>query len=1141
MPGATYVQSSFSGGQWSEFAQGKFHDRRYATALSVCLNGHPLETENWVRRPGTTLAALTRSGLSGRVLKFDFEEDTPAYTMVFTNGSLQFLSGTQQVTANDSTAVVAISSANPAVMQLASAVTWATGDQGFLSGLSANPLIENRLLSLTFIDTTHFSLTDAVTGSNIDGATLSAIGSNAVFNRILTVATPYIGGAWSSIRAVQSDASGTPVSFLLQDEIAPYAVVVESQPTQTQFATFQFGPASFQDGPYLDPPTNGAQLTANQKTGVVQLTLSFPAYVSTTSYSVGDIVTSSAVNYVSLIDQNVGNTPASSPSKWAETDGSAAINDGQGFLQTDIGRLIRLFSEPADWDTSTSYSIGNIVSYNPSGLPDEVTYWSSLTGSNSGHIPGTDTTNWQLLQQGGDNSPALWSWAKIVSLLNFIPGGVSGVTQIGDMTDNGGLAAAFNGTIVQNEAASAGQTAGGGVLSTLTLTGFVGQNYSATAATHYAIQSATIFPSTDAGIGSASVRTGHLITVQDTITCYLYASNTVPTAFDDGTLLGTTIADQTTSAPFGSNTDLFRGSSPVTIVSNDQTTLYKYVWVAIVLTFDCISGTVWDSIDATVSAAQVEFVAAGGSGASANGVTAELLGPALLYSTTIRTWRFGVYSNTTGWPQVGTWTDGRLWLSGSVPNRIDSSTSNGVTVNTSGAKVVFSPTDQYGNVLDSSGITVVMNLPESNPILWMMPDQQGIIVGTKAREALIFPPTPGGFTPTNIDARMTTRIGCADIEPQRTEHTTVFVQKFLREIEEYFADVFSGKFTAPNLIKDAKNLSVGGIQEIAYQQELAPIVWARVNNGLIGCTYIRDTLMTSSGPTVNGWHQHTLGSGRDIESICTGSSVNGNLDALTMVTNKVSNGTRFVEIISDILDEGSIQSAARYLDAAITPTSTVQVPVGTGFPYGGLQLNGLWPLNGETVTAWLGGLDCGDYTVSNGSISVPYGDGVPGGFGTFPTATNRYDQGLFTSTFVSTGITANGVTMWTGTMPMLVGFSFTSRGQLLRPITPADTGARNGPAFAKLARDHYITLQVEGAVGGDGGLKLGTDFSTLEPAVFKADDDSTSLNVDQQFSGVFRDQFECDYTFDARPAWEISRPQICNVQAIGAARETADI
>src|SRR5262249_55787233 len=152
--------------------------------------------------------------------------------------------------------------------------------------------------------------------------------------------------------------------------------------------------------------------------------------------------------------------------------------------------------------------------------------------------------------------------------------------------------------------------------------------------------------------------------------------------------------------------------------------------------------------------------------------------------------------------------------------------------------------------------------------------------------------------------------------------TTVFVQRYLRKIVEFFPDVFSGKFTAPNLSKDAKQLTIGNIQEIAYQQELAPVIWARVNNGLIGTTYRRDTLMTSSGPTMNGWHEHTLGSGRQVESIVVGSSVSGTLDALMAVTNDPNVNVRFVEVLSPILDEGATFAQAQYLDAAVVPTST---------------------------------------------------------------------------------------------------------------------------------------------------------------------------------------------------------------------------
>lgn len=1224
MPLATYARTDFRGGLWGKWSQGRHNDPKYLTALNACLNGLPVETGTWVRRPGFSHAGFTRGGAPGRAIRFDFEEVTAPYSIEFTDGHMRLRSGLAPVTTNDSTAVTSISSANPAVMTVGTAVTWATGDQVFLSGLSPNPLIENRVLALTKLTTTTFSLTDAITGANINGASLAAIGANAVANRILDITTPYIGGSWAMLRSVQAEET----AIFLQGTVAPQALSTTADPMGSTFATFQFGAVTFEDGPYLDPPTNGAQLTANQLTGIVQLTLSFPTWVSTTSYAAGDFVTDGSINWESLIDQNINNPPIvsqatnnstaagnatlhfasttnivvgmtitnsthstvipanttvlsktsntvvmsanatgagvsngdtivfTSPSAWSQTSGNAVVNNGQGFLQTDIGRLIRLFSEPAIWLIGSTYAAGAVVSYNPSGMPGQTTYWQSLTSSNVGNAPGTDLTNWEILEQGGTSSPSIWTWGKITSLLSTIPNNPSGIAQIGNMTGNGGLSAAFNGNTDQNGASSAetsNANSGSTGSSNESITGYVGQNFSGCSTTSYDIQSATVYPSSDEafaqitllveGTGSPTAALSNV-----NLVAYLYGSNSAPGSATNGTLLGQTAVVSGASYPaigIGSQTYSF-GSGPINISSNNTTTSYKYLWVVFGLSYT-ITGTKppfstlgWTAT-AALYVAQVELVPPPGTGSTASGVNIELLGPALLYSQTIRTWRLGVYSNTTGWPTCGTYIDGRIALSGVVANRVDMCVANGITNDSAGTTINFAPTDQYDNVLDSSGISVVFDAPDANPLYWMVPDQQGILAGTPGGEWLIYAPTQGGFAPNNIAARRVTKIGVANIEPQRTEHTIVFVQKFLRKIVEYFADVFSGKFTAPNIIQDAKQLTVNDIQELAYQQELAPEVWARVNYGLIGCTYKRDTLMTSQGPTMNGWHQHTLGNSGNIEYLCNGSSVDGNLDALTIVSKDPTTGLRSVLILGDILDEGSTLAEASYVDSGITPTSTSAVAVGAGFPYGGLQLNGLWPLNGLTVTAWLGGLDCGDYVVSNGSIQVPFGDGIGGGQGSFPAATNRNDQGLFTASFVSTGITGNNITMWTGTMPMRVGFTYTSRGQITRPLAPQESGARNGPAFGKQARNHYMMLQVEGTQGVSFGNKFNDLNQPLTAASFKMIDNVTPYTIDQQFTGIYRDQPNTDYSFDEMPCWQVTRPFICNVNAVGAATEAQDI
>src|SRR5262249_9574331 len=150
-----------------------------------------------------------------------------------------------------------------------------------------------------------------------------------------------------------------------------------------------------------------------------------------------------------------------------------------------------------------------------------------------------------------------------------------------------------------------------------------------------------------------------------------------------------------------------------------------------------------------------------------------------------------------------TYHEGRLWLSGAVANRLDSSAAGGVTKDVNGLRIDCTPTAVDGTVTDANAISYTFNTKDVNPIFWMEPDQQGIICGTKGGEWLVQATSINSpLTPTNIQAHRVTKIGCANIEPRRTEHTVVFVQKFQRKVIEYFADVFSGKFTAPNLSKN---------------------------------------------------------------------------------------------------------------------------------------------------------------------------------------------------------------------------------------------------------------------------------------------------------------------------------------------------
>ena len=1078
MGAATWAVGSFLGGELSQFAQGRFDKPDYRISLKACLNSFPVEIGTWTRRPGTQYAGHTRSGAQARVIKFDYEQSEPN-TLEFTDGVMRARSGATLITTNDAQVVVAVSSANPAVVQTTSAVTWATGDTLIFPGAST-PLLENRQFTATKVDTTHFSLVDALSGATLDGSTLGVLVAGATVEKVFELPTLYSGASRRSLRAVQAETT----DILLTGSVAPQMLQVTTLPSSDINPVFSLSAVNFLDGPYLDPVGGGTLVTPNAETGIVQLTLSFNAWSSTQAYKTGDFVTSVGVNYQSLIDQNVNLTPASNPSAWAVVSAGAAIGPN-GFQGSDVGRLVRLFSEPPNWDIGTTYSAGQDIKFNS-------TYWKALVSSNTGNQPGIDLSKWAI-----DPVGAIWTWGKITSLLNLIDRTAG--TIIGNTNNN---SAAFDGITSQSANNCANVTIGPG--SILTFSGYAGKNFTGIAKQ---VATATIYPSSDNGycIGflldpgaGNTFEYGPLL-----MQVFLRGKQTLPANAADGTTLA--------FSPTFSNTN-----APITLTSGDQVTAWNYLWFEVRQLTDNPDPVRYGAA-ATMSIAEVQFFSPPSAGG--NGVNVEILGPPLLYTSPISTWRLGVYSNTTGYPTCGCYHEGRIWLGGAVANRWDASVSNGI----SGTSLNFAPTAQSGAVADSNAISYVFNSDGVNPIYWMVPDLQGVIMGTLAGEWLVQAPTTGPITPTNVAARRVTKIGSANIEPRRTEHTLVLVKRYFQKLMEYFADVFSGKFSAPNLADKAQHITSAQVQEIAYTDAATPILWGRNADGSwFGVTYKRDALTTSQGPTYAAWHRHELGSGRMVEGLAAGPSVNGDLDALTMVTTDSTNstGVRHVEVMTDVPDELATLASSWFLDDAVNPTSTSSTATA-------LTINGLWHLNGKTVQVFAGGLDCGDpgegnaysdFLVTNGSVTVPYGDDISVGAG----------RGLFTAAFAA-GLSLSQI---------VVGYTYDSEGQTVRPITPADSGARNGPAFAKLTRGHRFGMKLVNTLG----LSVGGDLNKpMFACRFTKGDGVTNIDALTTFTGIHQDALRDDYGYEGGClAWRVSRPFPANVVAVGNNLMTQD-
>ncbi len=343
--------------------------------------------------------------------------------------------------------------------------------------------------------------------------------------------------------------------------------------------------------------------------------------------------------------------------------------------------------------------------------------------------------------------------------------------------------------------------------------------------------------------------------------------------------------------------------------------------------------------------------------------------PGVLVNTNAITdanYQFGLFNQISGYPSCGAYHEGRLWISGVVGNRIDSSVSNDI--------FNFSPSAVDDTVSDENAMTEIFNAQDINTIVWMTPQQTGLLCGTQAGEWLIQASSAGSIlTPTSIQSKRITKYGDANVEPINAPFATLFVARNNKKVFEYLADVFTGKYSAINVSLTGSNLLLPGVDEIRYQKELCPVAWLRMDDGsFAGMTYRRESPMLSEQPAFAGWHSHALGTNRSIISIAVGPNVTGNLDALSMVTLDPVDGLYRVEVMTDIFPDNGTNLQAWFVDGGTTP-------VGSFLTSNSLTIYGLEKYNGSSVSVYIAGIDVGDFAVSGGEISialpVSYGGG----------------------------------------------------------------------------------------------------------------------------------------------------------------------
>jgi hypothetical protein len=296
-------------------------------------------------------------------------------------------------------------------------------------------------------------------------------------------------------------------------------------------------------------------------------------------------------------------------------------------------------------------------------------------------------------------------------------------------------------------------------------------------------------------------------------------------------------------------------------------------------------------------------------------------------------WYLGAFCDSLGYPTCGCYHEGRLWLGGYAANRFDASTVTDPTLYAGSGFLCFSTTDVDGTVNDSNAISYTLNAVDLNQIQWMMSDQSGIVCGTLAREFLISATTANDpLTPTDIQAHSISKYGSANIQPLQAGMAICFVHRYQQRLMEYLSDTFSQRWAAKHLNEFAKHLSASGIAELAYQEELTPIVWARMYDGsLAGVTYRRVSRFVSENPVFAGWHRHAIGNDvsvainktRLVQSMAVCPQPMGLQDRLYLATCRSDFTHRRLEVFSPVMRETDGLGSSWYVDespcSALTP------------------------------------------------------------------------------------------------------------------------------------------------------------------------------------------------------------------------------
>jgi len=291
------------------------------------------------------------------------------------------------------------------------------------------------------------------------------------------------------------------------------------------------------------------------------------------------------------------------------------------------------------------------------------------------------------------------------------------------------------------------------------------------------------------------------------------------------------------------------------------------------------------------------------------------------------TFSLGAWSGTTGYPQVASFFEQRLYVGATIiqPQTLWGSQTADFENHT--------PDNFSGTVESDDALNFTLAADDVNAIRWISAGGDTMVIGTDGGEWI--PSSTGAvITPLDITIRRQTTKGVANLQPIRIDSTVLFIQKGLRKLRELVFSFDINSYVSPDLTRTSHHITRSGVVEIDYAEEPDSVIWCVRNDGqLLSLTYRREE-------DVIGWSRHILGgsfAGGDavVESVVTIPGDNGagqiqdstKRNEVWITVKRTINGSvvRYIEFFEQDFEQGDAQEDSYYVDSCITLDNPVTI------------------------------------------------------------------------------------------------------------------------------------------------------------------------------------------------------------------------